>query len=293
MFYFRLKVRLPFGRARQKIRLRINREVSRLKQHEKKLQLQLKYMQQNVWKLQKKLQRKSLAQKPKSTDEAPTPSTPVKEAEALMRSDCLTPRKHSKVKRQLKFLIPKTMKLYAVVAHQGTLVSRDVSCFDTCCWQDGVFQPTYPGWVTHVHLVPREEPPQNNQGTTTEPQEEAAQVPPPSPTPPVEPVQAEDQQLDETELEPDWNVGDFVAAKNNGETFAGKITEVEDGEYHITFMEAIPRNPHHFRWPVRDDILWIQPQDIVRKISPPTAKGRSMRSFLLGEGDMIMFGESN
>ena len=39
MFYFRLKVRLPFGRARQKTRLRINREVSRLKVHEKKLQL--------------------------------------------------------------------------------------------------------------------------------------------------------------------------------------------------------------------------------------------------------------
>ena len=241
-----------------------------------------------------------------------------------MRSDGLTPRKHSKVKRQLiaqasliahprglqrmarkeavlspsmelegvpKFPIPKTMKLHSVVAHQGTIVSRDVSCFDTCCWQDGVFQPTCPGWVTHVHLVPREEPPQNNHGTTTEPQEEAAQVPPPSSTPPEEPVQAEDQQLDETELEPDWNVGDFVAAKYNGKTFAGKITEVEDGEYHITFMEAIPRNHHHFRWPVREDILWVQPQDIVRKISPPTAKGRSMRSFLLGEGDMILFGE--
>ena len=247
MFYFRLKVRLPFGRARQKTRLRINREVSRLKRHEKKLQLQLKYMQQNVWKLHKKLQRKSPALKPKSTDKAPTPSTPVKEAEALMRSDCLIPRKHSKVKRQLKFPIPKTMKLHAVVAHQGTLVSRDVSCFDTGCWQDGVFQPICPGWVTHVHLVPREEPPQNNHGTTTEPQEEAAQVPPPSPTPPEEPVQAEDQQLDETELEPDWNVGDFVAVKYNGKTFSGKITEVEDGEYHITFMEAIPRNPHHFR----------------------------------------------
>ena len=119
-----------------------------------------------------------------------------------MRSNGLTPRKHSKVKRQLnaqasliahprgrhrmarkeavlspsmelegvpKFPIPKTMKLHSVVAHQCTLVSRDVSCFDTCCWQDGVFQPTCPGWVTHVHLVPREEPPQNNQGTTTEP----------------------------------------------------------------------------------------------------------------------------
>ena len=162
MFYFRLKVRLPFGKARQKTRLRINREVSRLKRHEKKLQLQLKYMQQNVWKLQKKLQRKSPARKPKSTDEAPTPSTPVKEAEALMRSDGLTPRKQSKVMRQLKIPIPKTMNLHAVVAHQG-----------------------------------------------------------------------------------------------------------------------------------REDILWVQPQDIVRMISPPTAKGRSMRSFLLGEGDMILFGEGN
>ena len=149
-------------------RVRIKREVSRLKRHEKNLQLQLKYMQQNVWKLQKKLQRKSPAQKPKSTDEAPTPSTPVKEAEAPMRSDCLTPLKLSQVKRQLKFPIPKTMKLHAVVDHQGTLVSRYVSCFDTCCCQDGVFQPTCPGSVTHVHLVRREEPPQNNQGTTTE-----------------------------------------------------------------------------------------------------------------------------
>ena len=114
-------------------------------------------------------------------------------------------------------------------------------------------------------------------------------------SPPEGPVQAEDQQLDETELESDWNVGDFVAAKYNGETFAGK-TEVEDGEYHISFLEAIPCNPHHVRWPVRDDILWVQPQDIVRKISPPTAispPGHSKHSFLLGEGDMILFGEGN
>ena len=137
-----------------------------------------------------------------------------------------------------KVPILKTMKLHAVVAHQGILVSREVSYFDTCCWQDGVFQQTCPGWVTHVHLVPREEPPRNNHGTNTEPQEESSQVPPPAPTPPEEPVQAEDQQLAETELEPDWNVGDFVAAKYNGETFAGKITEVEDCEYNITFMEA-------------------------------------------------------
>ena len=96
-------------------------------------------------------------------------------------------------------------------------------------------------------------------------------------SPPEETVQAEDQQLDETELEPDWNVGDFVAAKYNGETFAGK-TEVEDGEYHISFMEAIPRNPHRFRWLVREDILWVQPQDIVHKISPPTAISHPGRS---------------
>ena len=169
------------------------------------------------------------------------PGHPILETEVWLSSSMCHQKKFRRRQWSWKgYQVPilKTMKLHAVVAHQGTLVSQEVSYFDTCCWQDGVFQQTFPGWVTHVHLVPREEPPQNNHGTNTEPQEEAAQVPPPSPTPPEEPVQAEDQQLHETELEPDWNVGDFVAAEYNGETFAGKITEVDDCEYNITFMEA-------------------------------------------------------
>lgn len=111
MFYFRLRVRLNFITPREKTRVRINREVSRLKRREEKLKQQLKSMQQHVWRLQKKLQRKST---PQSTVEVPKPSTPVKEAEALMRSDGFTPRKHSKMRRQL-------IAQASLIAHTRTL----------------------------------------------------------------------------------------------------------------------------------------------------------------------------
>ena len=84
----------------------------------------------------------------------------------------------------------------------------------------------------------------------------------------------------------DYQIGDFVVAKYNGNSYIGKIIDLEDREIQITFI-PIPRHEGHFRWPTSEDIIWVYLQNIIGKIAPPVAKGRFDRSFLLGEADRI------
>lgn len=61
---------------------------------------------------------------------------------------------------------------------------------------------------------------------------------------------------------------DFVIVKYEGEYFPGKILEIYPGSIKVKTMTMSGRN---WKWPQRDDILTYEMNDVVAKISSPTA----------------------
>ena len=57
----------------------------------------------------------------------------------------------------------------------------------------------------------------------------------------------------------EYTIGDYVAAKYNGDMYVGRVANIDDEEYEINFMESIPRLSFHNRWPTRRDLLWVHP----------------------------------
>ena len=67
--------------------------------------------------------------------------------------------------------------------------------------------------------------------------------------------------------------GDYVPVAYDRSCYIGKVLEddVSDKTLHIDFMVASGKVVKIFRWPNKQDTLWINSKDIIRKIQHPIA----------------------
>lgn len=72
--------------------------------------------------------------------------------------------------------------------------------------------------------------------------------------------------------------GDFVAALYDSKAYVAKVLEIdeEDKDCKVSFME---KAQDLFRWPKREDILWLKQNSILAKIEAPQETGKSKRLF--------------
>ena len=81
-------------------------------------------------------------------------------------------------------------------------------------------------------------------------------------------------------------VGDFVAAKYDGETYIGKVVDIDEGLFEIKFMEKGKKVKECLKWPSVDDIIWVEPDNILCKVDEPISTGKGKRFFKLSETDI-------
>ena len=83
----------------------------------------------------------------------------------------------------------------------------------------------------------------------------------------------------------DLSLGNFVAAKYEGQVYIGKIIDFdeEDNEIEISFMQNVRRL---LQWPKTEDKLWLEKSEIVCNVSEPLPTGKSARMFKLTESDL-------
>ncbi|KAK6178253.1 hypothetical protein SNE40_013061 [Patella caerulea] len=80
--------------------------------------------------------------------------------------------------------------------------------------------------------------------------------------------------------------GDFVAAVYSDEWFIGQVDQ-DNEEIEVKFMQ---KKKQCYQWPIREDIIWVKPQDIICKVEKPVATAKLMRMFKisLDEKDKIL-----
>lgn len=165
-----------------------------------------------------------------------------------------------------------TMKLHNILIKGDMLYWRNVSCFKECCWRGTFsmenFNPTCAGWV-----------------------EKSLQVAPPAAH--VE-VQSEPQLKDYGPVltrVTSVGVGKFVAIQWEAEMYIAKITEELDDERRYCFKFLQQEESGEFKWPRKDDVLWVDEDSIVQVLTSLQPKGRSARSFILTDDEeKMLFG---
>jgi len=173
-----------------------------------------------------------------------------------------------------------TMKTHAVMPVDDQIYIRETSCFSPCCWSLGVFHPSCSGWVKTRTRYAHEQRVEFGKRTAEDHEDEASS----SEEPPKK--TAEETGLDLEEAVKDICVGNFVAVKYNSNVYVGKVEEIDDDEYFITFMESFGSIQGTYRWPLRPDELWVIAEDVLCKLMHPVPTGKSCRAFKLCPADV-------
>ena len=181
-------------------------------------------------------------------------------------------RKQGEFAQMVTKPVKNTMKLHAVVGTDfGKLLTRETSCY---C--DGCIMRHFCNSWTEVSVTTTS---RNTVQTANEETHNLAS----NTNEIVESHPAPDSP--QTNILPD--VDSFIAALYDGQWYAGKVTNVdtEDGEVQVSFMEE---GKSLYKWPQREDKIWIPKCDILCSISPPVATGKSKRFFRLSDEDKIL-----
>lgn len=72
--------------------------------------------------------------------------------------------------------------------------------------------------------------------------------------------------------------------------YIGKVMSVDesDNEIDVTCMEACGKTEGRYKWPRKEDRIWIPKSSILKKINEPKATGKSRRMFNV-DPDTILF----
>jgi len=152
-----------------------------------------------------------------------------------------------------------TMTLHAISTdNHGNLIKRNTTC---ACWNcfnsaDGFHGVSACGWDSVVLLKQTEHPVHDTQIEVRDNN--------------ATPVQNE---------EITCSKGDYVPVAYDRSCYIGKVLEddVSDKTLHIDFMVASGKVVKIFRWPNKQDTLWINSKDIIRKIQHPIATRKGGR----------------
>ena len=123
---------------------------------------------------------------------------------------------------------------------------RETSCFRSCCWSLGNFYPLAQGGLRGGR---------RDTSTDTKRQSTAEQVSPETQEPPTQQTEEPQSQVEETERsavkEEGIRVGTFVVVMYSTKVYVGKITEIDEEEINVTFMESFGNVEGCYRWPTR------------------------------------------
>ena len=150
-----------------------------------------------------------------------------------------------------------TLQVHAVVTEcENEVWTRNISCYCDECYID-VKNTGCQGWTKHY--LKRPVPPINStrpQGVISEP---AFQVRP----------------------------HDWVSAEYDHKWFIGEVTDTDESDILINFMERSGKIEGRFKWPKHKDEIWREKQSIFWKLSgPPESIGKTKRSFAISDDDL-------
>ena len=156
--------------------------------------------------------------------------------------------------------VKSTMNVHSVVPLADNCIAvRDTSCFCHDCFSDGLFHPQCSGWTTHIiesTVV------QSNQDTDMNNNNLS-----------VNDVSAQEHINADDIVRHQYGTNTFVAALYDEKWYISKILEYdpEDNSYQMSFMtEGSNKRGVTFKWPEKEDILWLPHSDIVCAVEEPT-----------------------
>ncbi|WAR01738.1 hypothetical protein MAR_008296 [Mya arenaria] len=85
-------------------------------------------------------------------------------------------------------------------------------------------------------------------------------------------------------------IGNYVAAINEQEWFIGQITDVDDSDktVEIKYMEKkLLRGKTHFKWPTKEDVLWLDYDAILMSVDDPRPVDRFQRFLMIAAADLL------
>ena len=84
---------------------------------------------------------------------------------------------------------------------------------------------------------------------------------------------------------PYFGLGEFVACIYNEEWYIGEIVDIDEDEQdvEINFME---KSKELYRWPRREDKIWVSFSNVLCVINRPAPCGKSQRNYRIDESDI-------
>ncbi|WAR19905.1 hypothetical protein MAR_001743 [Mya arenaria] len=80
--------------------------------------------------------------------------------------------------------------------------------------------------------------------------------------------------------------GEFIAAMYDNEAYVGKVTDIDEGLFEVSYLEKGSKVKDCLKWPKRHDEIWVEPSDILCRVEEPTSTGRGNRFFKLSSNDV-------
>ncbi|WAR11754.1 hypothetical protein MAR_025934 [Mya arenaria] len=84
----------------------------------------------------------------------------------------------------------------------------------------------------------------------------------------------------------DIRTGEFIAAMYDNEAYVGKVTDIDEGLFEVSFLEKGSKVKDCLKWPKRHDEIWVEPSDILCRVEEPMSTGRGNRFFKLSSNDV-------
>ena len=201
--------------------------------------------------------------------------------------------------------VPGTMKFHSVMPLPSGVYFRETSCFKSCCWNHGIFTPTCDGWIQRNTRKVRKDGdklvdrPASAQIVDVEGQEAPI-------NPDTEEVHSEitvthditvevnkamekettAKSTEDHTAEPIRYTG-YVAVLYEDKPYVGSVVEYDksDNEYKVKFMESSGKASNVYKWPTREDELWIPIEDMLFSMEEPVPTGKTMRLFKISQRD--------
>lgn len=175
-----------------------------------------------------------------------------------------------------------TMKIHSVIGISAeSILTRETICVcDDCFKSDGFNESTKCQWEKHCLFKPKNTCITETVVLPQEIEDNEDQVTPNSENP--------SDQIETTVS--NINEGDYVVFTYEMKGYIGKVMSVDesDNEIDVTCMEACGKTEGRYKWPRKEDRIWIPKSSILKKINEPKATGKSRRMFNV-DPDTISF----
>lgn len=182
-----------------------------------------------------------------------------------------------------------TMKLHAVIGQgDSRILTRDTSCYCVACLnpESSNMCDMWTPASMHVQSKSKEEnrlnvTPKTKEDITQDKNETISKCPDTINATVRGAADESTHEVDNIQSSDEFQVGDYVSAVYDSAWYIGLITDSDESEIEVNFMQ---KKKQLFQWPNQEDLIWIKKVDVLCKIESPVATGKSKRMFKLEEG---------